>query len=332
MKLSAIYYDGRSARAHAVHLLPLRDQVWLSGEGFERREALAQVRIGERLGGAPRMIHFRDGSHCEIGDHAGFAQYLDAIGYRERAIDLAQRSWLVAGLAVLLVIAAGFAGYRWGLPLLADQLARRVPEAVTADLSQRTLDFLDEYVLQPSALDEARRERLHARFDELDAQGRAQLLFRAAPRIGANALALPDGRIVLLDELVRLSDDDEEILGVLAHELAHVERHHGLRLLIQSTLVGAFAAWWLGDFSPLITAAPIALLQARHSRELEAEADAEAARKLRAVGIEPSKLADALEKLAAAHGDKTDREDDWRDYLSSHPANRERIRALRGER
>lgn len=338
MRLHATYYDGRSARARAVQLHALPGQVWLVGdEGINRREPLEQVRISEQLGRAPRLIHFRDGAHLEVSDHAGFADWLEAVGHRERVVDLAQRSWQLAIVAVLLVLAAGYAGYRWGLPAAAEQIALRTPPVVTEQLTEGTLDLLDRVLLEPSHLSAARRAQLAAGLRRLDPAGVAGLEFRSGPSVGPNAMALPDGTLVLLDELVALAGHDEEILAVLAHELAHVERRHALRLMIEGAVVGAVVAWWIGDYGALITAAPAAILQAKHSRELEAEADTVAAARLRGLGISPSRLADMLERLEQAHGASrpkatvAGRKDqaDWLDYLSSHPATRERIAALR---
>lgn len=340
MSLYAIYFDGRSAQARSVRLLPAAGEVWLRGEDFERREPLDQVRVGERLGRAPRMLRFADGAHLEVSDHEGFARWLGQAGYRERSIDLAQRSWGIAAIAIVLVLAAGFSAYRWGLPVVAQFAAQRIPAALRVELSEKTLALMDGPLLRPSRLGAQRQAQLDARFGRLAANTGAVLLFRSAPMIGPNAMALPDGRIVLLDELVWLADNDEQILAVLAHELAHVERRHALRLMIQSAAVGAFVAWWIGDFGPLLAAAPAALMQARHSRELEAEADALAAERLRRAGMRPASLADMLEKLGAAQGAKTrgraaqeSGEDGtgWLGYLSSHPATRERIEALRRE-
>lgn len=336
--LRARYSDGRSAVVHEVRLLPMQGQVWVQGVGWDRRAPVDTVEIGERLGRAPRLIRFDDGAVCEVPDGPAFEAWLAGIGYADRMVDRAQRSWTVALIAVVAVVASGFAGYRWGLPLAAAELARRTPPAVTEVLSQETLDLLDDHVLKPTTLPSERRRALTSEFERLDPTRRAQLLFRhAGPEIGPNALALPDGRIVLLDELVAVARHDEEIVAVLAHELGHVDRRHGLRLMIQGAAVGAFVAWWIGDFSPLIAGAPAALLQARHSRELEAEADAEAAHSLRGIGISPSRLADILERMAKLHGERTERaakadEDEWTDFLSSHPATRRRIQALRGER
>jgi Zn-dependent protease with chaperone function len=320
---------------HEVQLVPIHGHVWVQGATIDRRAPIGSVEIGERLGRAPRLIRFDDGAVCEVPDGPSFDEWLASIGYRDRAVDRAQRSWIVAGVAVVAVVASGFAGYRWGLPLLADELARRTPAVVTETLSQQTLALLDRHLLEATALPEERRRALSAGFARLDPGNRAQLLFRAGPDIGPNAMALPDGRVVLLDELVALAKDDEEVLAVLAHELAHVDRRHGLQLMIRGAALGAFVAWWLGDFSPLIASAPAALLHARHSRELETQADGDAARTLRAIGIAPSRLADILERLAREHGERPGSrpgaDEEWADYLSSHPATRRRIEALRGE-
>jgi Zn-dependent protease with chaperone function len=336
--LRASYSDGRSAQVHEVRLLPMQGQVWVQGTDWDRRAPVASVEIGERLGRAPRLIRFDDGAVCEVADGPAFEAWLQAIGYADRMVDRAQRSWTIALVAVIGVVAGGVAAYRWGLPLLATELARRTPAVVTRTLSQGTLDLLDDHVLKPSQLPAERRHALTVGFERLDPHHRAELLFRqAGPDIGPNALALPDGRVVLLDALVEMAQHDEEILAVLAHELGHVDRHHGLRLMIQGAAVGAFVAWWLGDFSPLIAGAPAALLQARHSRALETEADAEAARVLRSIGISPSRLADILERMARQHGERTDgkgeaaSDEEMTDFLSSHPATRRRIQALRGE-
>lgn len=338
MSLRATYYDGRSAQPREVRLHALPGQVWFTGDGgVDRREPLDQVKLSEQLGSAPRMIRFRDGAHLEISDHEALAEWLDTVGVSERSVDLAQRSWAIALASIVLVLLAGYAGYRWGLPAAARIIAARVPPVVTGQLTKGTLEVLDRLLLAPSTLAPERQAQLEAGLRRLDPAGRSRLVFRAGPRVGANAMALPDGTLVLLDELVAVADHDEEILAVLAHELAHVERQHALRLMIESAAVGAFVAWWIGDYGAILTAAPAAILQARHSRELEAEADAEAASRLRGVGIAPARLADMLEKLEAAHGmgrpkpglAQGGEEPEWLDYLSSHPATRARIAALR---
>src|SRR5690606_40050887 len=100
------------------------------------------------------------------------------------------------------------------------------------------------------------------------------------------AFAMPGGTILLTDELVQLAEALQpqqpqqaltQILGVLAHEVGHVEHRHALRQFVQGTIVAAAVTWYLGDVSSLLAAAPTALLNTRYTRNFEREADAYAA-------------------------------------------------------
>jgi Zn-dependent protease with chaperone function len=327
--LAAYFYDGRSAQRREVRLHIQAGRVRVEGGGVARDAALAHIQVSERLGSAPRLITFTDGAFCEVRDLAALERLLEQAGHRDGVVDRWQRSWAPALAGAFAVLAAGLAGYFYGLPRASAWLVERFPPAVAVALSQRTLETLDRQILQPSRLPAERIAALRLAFAGF-APGAVQdkLLFRSAPPIGANAFALPDGTIVLFDELVALADHDEQILAVLGHELGHVHHKHGLRLLVQNAATALVAAWWLGDFGGLTAAAASTLMQARYSRELEAEADAHAALLLNSRGIAPGRLAEMLEKLAAAHGLQGGRTPAWMDYLSSHPAPQERMRVL----
>jgi Zn-dependent protease with chaperone function len=73
------------------------------------------------------------------------------------------------------------------------------------------------------------------------------LNFRKGGSIGPNAFALPDGSLVLTDELVELAANDEAVLGVLGHEIAHVEGEHTLRQLYRAAGVAGFIMLIGGD-------------------------------------------------------------------------------------
>src|SRR5437764_1298137 len=67
-----------------------------------------------------------------------------------------------------------------------------------------------------------------------------RLLVRNSEQLGANALALPDGTIVVTDWMVRLVQtrdnrlDDagkDQLAAVLAHEVGHIEHRHTARAM-----------------------------------------------------------------------------------------------------
>jgi Zn-dependent protease with chaperone function len=331
--LQADYYDGRTTRRSPVQLQLAAGMLRVSGAGVERHEELAQLRISERLGSAPRLIRFADGAFCEVRDFAQLEALLLQARVGDGQVDRWQRGWSVPLLSLILLAAICFSAYRWGLPWSAAWFAQRTPESVVQAISRQALASLDQGVLKPSALPAGRQQQLREGLEALRApQGAAlpphQLLFRSSPAIGPNAISLPDGSIILFDELVKLADNDQQIYGVLGHELGHVHHRHGLRMLLQATVLGSFTAWWFGDFSSLLVVAPTLLLQARYSQAFETEADAYAVSLMRDNHIEPLRLAEILEKLTAVHGDKKDEHFKWQDYLSSHPATDARIQAL----
>ncbi|WNB77357.1 M48 family metallopeptidase [Methylomonas koyamae] len=333
MRVAAVYYDGRNAKAHPVTLCLEGDKLLLQGKYVVRRDALAGLDIQPPLGSTPRVVLFADGARCEVADNRGFAELFPAADSRVAALE---NSWRWSGLALLLVLATAGAGYLWGLPYAAQNLAERIPAELAAGLDREVLADLDGKVLQPSRLSLDRRRGLEAKFGALvlpdPAVRPAGLEFRASAELGANAFALPGGSVVVLDALVELAEDDAEIVAVLLHELGHVAGRHALRQMLQASAVGLAMAWYLGDFSNLLAAAPALVLEAHYSREFERDADNFAAETLRANGLSAGRLADMLLKLETARQSRLDGKfGAGLDYLSSHPNSEERIQRLRSQ-
>ncbi|WP_445370320.1 M48 family metallopeptidase [Methylomonas sp. HW2-6] len=333
MRVAAVYYDGRSAKAHPVTLCLEDDKLLLQGKEVVRREVLTGLEIQPPLASTPWVVLFADGARCEVADSRGFAELFPGTDSRVAALE---NSWRWSGFALLLVLVIAGAGYVWGLPYAAQRLAERIPVELAQSLDRQVLADLDRHLLQPSRLSPERQGQINAKLGNLvlaDEAGRpAGLEFRASAELGANAFTLPGGNVVVLDALIELADDDEQIVAVLLHEMGHVAGRHALRQLLQASAVGLALAWYVGDFSQVLAAAPALLLEARYSREFERDADQFAADALKANAIPPGRLADMLQKLEAARQGNYNRKfADGLDYLSSHPSSEERINRLRSQ-
>jgi Zn-dependent protease with chaperone function len=334
--VTAYYYDGISARRYAVTLSVADGRLAMQGEEASRHEPFSTVRISEKLGSAPRLIHFSDGGHCEVVDHPAFDMLLKEAGHRPHSlVSHLEGRWRYALTAVLLTFASGVAAYLWGLPWAAKLAASRIPYSTAHILDEHAMHMFDGGMMQPSKLSAERQQALQQRFNDLRAGHELPpylLEFRSSKSIGANAFALPGGTVVITDELVGLAGNDEEVLAVLAHELGHVSERHPMRQLLQSSAVALTMTWYLGDVSSLLATAPTLLLQTSYSRDFERRADRFAANMLRENGMQATRLADILEKLESSHRGAR-REETHRssatDLLSSHPDTGERIRALR---
>jgi predicted Zn-dependent protease len=138
--------------------------------------------------------------------------------------------------------------------------------------------------------------------------------------------------VVFTDDMVKLFEADADhgdpvLVGVFAHELGHVQHRHGMRGVVQASLVGTATAVAFGDFSTLLAGVPAMLGQLGYSRDFEREADEASIRAMRADGTHPAamiRLFDALAKVR--DGGKGS---GLGIALSSHPADEERVRRFR---
>ena len=326
--VEANYFDGLSTRKCVVEISVSGPDLIIVGDGVNLRFPVTQVNVDERLGRAPRRLRFANGAFCEVRDLAGLDLLLSVTPHRDGLVDRLQRrvKWVLLSCVVFATLMAGI--YRWGLPWAAAEAARRVPAAVGESITVQAMKILDSGLLTPSRISASHRQALRERFRALRMPGggtpRFELLFRGSKQLGANAFTLPNGTIILLDDLIDAVADDRKILAVLAHELGHAEHRHSMQLLLRGSAVGAFWTLYVGDVSQLLAAAPATIVQATYSQELERQADDYAAAVLVHNGMSPGLLADALIKLAERHPGSGDG-----GYLSSHPSNQERLQRLR---
>jgi Zn-dependent protease with chaperone function len=238
--------------------------------------------------------------------------------------------WRMAlgSLAAIVFISVGFV--QWGIPAIATQAARVMPVEADKAIGIGTLDMLDRTMFDASRLPAARSASLRGRFASmtkpLDDGHDYRLEFRASEAIGANAFALPSGIIVVTDDLVAISQSDDEIVAVLAHEVGHVRHRHALRQMLQAAGVSALAVAVLGDVSSLssiLSVAP-ALLSAKHSRDFEREADTFAKQWLHEHEIEESNFDAILCRMTKSDGGQ--KSAGITDFFASHPPTDERVR------
>lgn len=138
-----------------------------------------------------------------------------------------------------------------------------------------------------------------------------------------NAFALPAGYIVVYTGLLKAADSVEELAGVLAHEVQHVELRHSLRNLVHSLGWRALLAFAVGDVSATVWGDLAQQLAAQsYSRDLERQADSAALHSLRQAGFGAHGMLEFFARMAQ-------KEAAGMALLASHPAPGERLSSLR---
>lgn len=139
-----------------------------------------------------------------------------------------------------------------------------------------------------------------------------------------NAFAVPGGYVVVNTGLIQAADSAEEMAGVLAHEVQHVELRHTLKNLVHSLGLRAAFALALGDISGSALGDMAATLgELKFSRDLESEADAKGLAALRQSGIAPQGMVTFFSKLHKQEKGATPPA-----LLSTHPASDDRMQTL----
>ncbi len=138
-----------------------------------------------------------------------------------------------------------------------------------------------------------------------------------------NAFAVPGGYVVVNTGLIQAADSAEEVAGVLAHEVQHVELRHTLKNMLHSLGLRAALALALGDVgSSALGNVAAQLSELRFSRDLESEADKNGLAALRNSGIAPQGMVRFFDKLRKQEGATPPA------LLSTHPASEDRMRVL----
>lgn len=339
--LAARYFDGKSAKAQEVELALADGKLLIRAisadhAGVDLAVSVREVTWPERSRHGKRTAHLPSGAVIECADASAWDAWRAQGGHQDSLVVRAQQNWpwVAASLAALVV--ALYAMLQWGVPGVARVAVALIPLKVDLQVGERVLDWADKDLLQPSKVDVARQQAIRAAFDNAvkalppNTVPAYKIVFRSS-KIGANALALPGGTMVITDDLVAaFKDDDNLYVGVLAHELGHVVHRHGMRAVVQVTAVGALVSTVVGDASSVMATAAAWLGQASYSREAEREADAESVRVLKAARISPRVMVTAFGLLAEAHGKgggkdgKAATESTLGIALSSHPADEER--------
>jgi predicted Zn-dependent protease len=334
----ARYYDGKTSQQREVLVwAEPSGRLRVSGDGVDFSSTIAEVRPSLRVGNTRRHLQFADGSQCETDDNDAVDRIF--AGVRSEAPGRLIHRWEsrlgYALFALALTAAALWAAIDYGIPALAKRLASVLPPSIETALGRDALAALDRILLAPSKLPPARQEKVRALFSNMasgiEGADGYRLELRSSKRLGANALALPSGEVVVTDQLVELAKSDDELVAVLAHEIGHLRQRHGLRRLLQDSATVLLIAVVTGDLTSiasLATALPAILLQAKYSRDFEREADAFAVEYMKQHGIPSESFGAILLRMDERRGAAAD----IPDYLSTHPAARERAERSRAAR
>jgi len=154
-----------------------------------------------------------------------------------------------------------------------------------------------------------------------------------------NAMATPGGFIFVTKGLIKLMPDEDSLAAVLAHEIGHIVKEHGVSAISSSNMRGALLV--LGQdavktqgssdvraltdaFGNSVVDVADTLMESGYSRSQEYDADGYAADLLRRSGYNDAALVTMLQAIAKA-GEKKG------GWFATHPSPEKRIGEVKGD-
>ena len=338
-RTEARFFDGFSAGRHEVHvaLSDDRQAILITGDTLPEplRWRLMDLRALKDTGHTDRLTLTR---HVETDDEAPrdparlVIHDAEVIAWLHRTrpglfrTDLQRGTWRKIGIYAAGAVAAAGLMLFVILPAMANTLAQIIPVEreiafgkTVVNQMERVLGRRDGSLRCTDPAGRAALDKMLARLtDGRDMQYDIGLMVFDHEMV--NAFAAPGGQVVILRGLLDTAQGPDEVAGVLAHEIGHVESRDATRHALRTAGSAGLLTMVLGDFTGGAAIALVGeqLITAAYTRDAEAAADVFALDMLRDARVDAGGFARFFDELDDLEGIELPA------YLRSHPVTAER--------
>ena len=154
---------------------------------------------------------------------------------------------------------------------------------------------------------------------------RSQIKLHIVNKAEINALILPDNHLVIYTGLIAECENEAELCGVMAHEIAHMQKKHVMKKLVKelglTVLISVSTGHGGGEMTKRILKQ---LSSSAYDRNLETEADLTGVDYLINAHIDPEPFANLLFRLS----EKLPNLPDELNWLNTHPESESRTKSI----
>lgn len=312
--------DGMTARCHPVRVAWGANGLSVAGEDIAETIAWSSliwidllpeaILLGRSDRPGWRLRLGRDAPAdlvAQLPQRPRFGRWIDRFGFGKSLVGFAVVSSMVAFVAI-------------NTP---SWLGRRVPVSWEAGMSDDNLEDLSANTCHTPASDAA-LAKLSAMLDYENKDGSLPPVKIEIIKLDmVNAVALPGGRVLVFDGLLKQIDSPDTLAGVIGHEIGHVRERHVMQAMLREFGISMV----LSGFKSGVTNTLGRMTALSYSREAESEADVWARASLAQANVSPVPTANFFTGSAdeASYAQYA-----MAAYLNSHPDPASRADAFRG--
>ncbi|MES2239565.1 MAG: M48 family metallopeptidase [Bacteroidota bacterium] len=323
-KTTAVFYDGNSSVPQQIELTlnALNGTIEFQiTNGLSYKWLVKDITFDKR----PTGLHLKHGveivQHIKIKD-AGFINVVynfrkqnNHIGWYQKLIDLGSVAHFVIAIGIMAVIGLC---YVFVIPWVAEKSVVLIPEEYDTKLGNSAWIGNQNFI----TIDSAKTKILNDFAKQLNLQNSKQLKFTVVQSNEINAFALPDGNIVVYTGILKEMKNYDELVGLLGHEVSHVNNRHSMKMLCRSLSGYLFVSVILGDANGIMATIGDnvnSLQSLSFSREFEHQADLDGFKILVANKVNPQGMSNLFKRLQQQQFIAIP------EFLSSHPVTENRI-------
>jgi beta-barrel assembly-enhancing protease len=214
-------------------------------------------------------------------------------------------------------------------PYIAVKIVGLIPQKQEILLGNKMFESIEQF----SDIDRDMSLRLNEFYAETNFKSKYPVDIIYVDESLVNAYAVPGGKIVVYRGLIEKMNDWKQLAGLLAHELAHVEKRHSLKSLSRSLSIYLAVAVLTTDLSGASTVLidnAFKLNELSHSRSFEKEADDTGFDYMNENKIDPQGMVELFEKIEKEESMLVNEKSrKILRYVSTHPLTEDRILHLK---
>jgi len=201
-----------------------------------------------------------------------------------------------------------------------DQVAGKTEQKI-GDLFWESIERSETVIHKDSVNDYV--DKIVTRLAEKNGIDREKIKLHIIDKDEVNAFAMPGDHLVVYTGLIKECDKQEELAGVLGHEMAHIQKRHVMKKLVKELGLSVLLSMTTGGNSQTIQQALKLLSSSAYDRSLESEADITAVDYMIKADIDPQPMADLMYKMS------TDASiPDAAYWITTHPDSEERAKEI----
>lgn len=337
--LEGLYFDGQTPNSTLVFILLKTDYIVFSDKdpyAINREQVFIKdiedvgfSSSGElqlKFGPFPfQTIVIKDKAHIVRFKEAFPSLFLNRIysgileGNAFKTISLSVIT-LISVIALYLLVIA---------PFLAEKTMNLIPKTAEIALG----NHMSEPIFNSLDIDESKSKILTNFFNDVGFTSEYPIELFVVDKPIVNAFAIPGGKIVVYQGIIDRIDSWEQLAGLLAHELAHVEQRHsliGMSRKLSTYLAISILTNDASGIAAVIGENALMVKSLSNSRSMEKEADMVGLSYLNQLSVNPNGMVNLFHKL---HDNSDDDEtlDKIFKVMSTHPLTKNRIEYLQKE-